>query len=231
MTRRRAPVVLVATLLLVGGPGRAAPPLVETTPEVEAARGHFRSGSAWYSEGKYDKAIAEFEAAWELAPLPDILFNLGQAHRLAGDKRAAIRAYRRYLGTSPRGPAALAARRHLDELEADLLREEREREERLAAEAQKEAEERRLRQERQEREERRLREERERAAAEAAARAATPVPVPAPAPAPPLYRRVWPWALAGGVVVAGAAVGLGVALAPGAQAPAADTDLGTFKPF
>lgn len=41
----------------------------------------FREGSMYYELGQYEDAIPKFEAAWKLAPEPQLLFNLGQAHR------------------------------------------------------------------------------------------------------------------------------------------------------
>ncbi len=40
-----------------------------------------REGSMFYELGQYEDAIVKFEAAWKLAPVPQLLFNLGQAHR------------------------------------------------------------------------------------------------------------------------------------------------------
>src|SRR5262245_25399520 len=64
-------------------PAAVAPP---TSPAAEAARREeakaaFGRGNAAYNLGKYQDAIAEFEKAYALSRLPDILFNLGQCYR------------------------------------------------------------------------------------------------------------------------------------------------------
>ena len=47
------------------------------TEAIEA----FRSATRSYELGRYEAAIAGFERAWELTEAPQLLYNLGQAHR------------------------------------------------------------------------------------------------------------------------------------------------------
>jgi len=47
----------------------------------EEAKAAFVRGNTAYNLGKYAEAIAEFEKAYALSRLPDILFNLGQCYR------------------------------------------------------------------------------------------------------------------------------------------------------
>jgi hypothetical protein len=63
--------------------------------------------------GDYDKAIALYQRAFALIPHPDLLFNVGQAYRLAGQPRKAARFYTRYLQLAPDGKEAATARAHL----------------------------------------------------------------------------------------------------------------------
>lgn len=53
----------------------------EPDPTQQEAAALFREGSMFYELGQYEDAIDKFEAAWKLAPVPQLLFNLGQAHR------------------------------------------------------------------------------------------------------------------------------------------------------
>lgn len=53
----------------------------EPDPTEQEAAALFREGSMFYELGQYPEAIDKFEAAWKLAPVPQLLFNLGQAHR------------------------------------------------------------------------------------------------------------------------------------------------------
>jgi tetratricopeptide (TPR) repeat protein len=89
--RRRGPTVATAALaVLIGsmvamlaGGGRA---LAAAAPDQAAARrdeakAAFARGNTAYNLGKYADAIAEFERAYALSRLPEILFNLGQCYR------------------------------------------------------------------------------------------------------------------------------------------------------
>ena len=84
------------------------------------ARAHYERGEAAQRAGDYVAAIAAYQAAFDLAPLPGLLFNLGQAHRLKGDRREALSHYRRYLATAPTGRAAVEAEGHVRALEDAL---------------------------------------------------------------------------------------------------------------
>ena len=53
-----------------------------------AAKEHSSRGTSYYDLGRYDEAIKEFEAAYQLKNDPAFLFNLAQSYRLAGNARA-----------------------------------------------------------------------------------------------------------------------------------------------
>ena len=55
-----------------------------------------------YDTGKYAKALADIERAYELEPLPALLFNVGQWLRALGRHREAAISFRSYLRDSPR---------------------------------------------------------------------------------------------------------------------------------
>lgn len=55
------------------------PPEPEPPSDRDRAAAAFREGTRAYELGKYQEAIAKFEKAWELAPEPALLFNMGQA--------------------------------------------------------------------------------------------------------------------------------------------------------
>ena len=55
-----------------------------------------------YDTGKYAKALADIERAYELDPLPALLFNVGQCLRALGRHREAAISFRSYLRDSPR---------------------------------------------------------------------------------------------------------------------------------
>ncbi len=59
-------------------------------------------GVRLYESGQFDRARAEFEAAYAAVPEPAILFNIAQCHRQAGHAAEAIRLFRAYVAAAPR---------------------------------------------------------------------------------------------------------------------------------
>lgn len=87
-------------LLAAAPPARAQPS--EPPPETKAdARKHFDQAQVFYRLGRFDDAVREFEEAYRLYPKPALLFNLGQAHRQAGNTDKAIFFFRQYLDSNP----------------------------------------------------------------------------------------------------------------------------------
>jgi hypothetical protein len=58
---------------------------------------HFARAEAAQSAGKYREAIAEYEAAYAIAPHPDTLYNIAASYEKLQDWRRAIEYYERYL--------------------------------------------------------------------------------------------------------------------------------------
>ncbi len=110
---------------------------------LRAAKAHFKQGRAHYSAGNYALAIKEYTKAHRMTPRPLLLFNIGQAYRLKGDKAQAIVAYQRYLAVVKGGSIAEEARNHIAALQLKL-RVERAEEAKRRAEAAAKAAERRL---------------------------------------------------------------------------------------
>jgi tetratricopeptide (TPR) repeat protein len=82
---------------------------VELTEGAKAqAREKFNDGNTAYEQGDFRQALAAFEAAYQLAPLPGFLFNVAQCHRQLGDFARAASSYRRYLSLSEKEPANAA---------------------------------------------------------------------------------------------------------------------------
>jgi len=63
-----------------------------------------------------EAAISYFRRALSVSPYAPAMFGMGEAYRALGDKAKALEAYQRYLGTSPNGTDAPAARRQLKAL-------------------------------------------------------------------------------------------------------------------
>ncbi|MEM9488391.1 MAG: tetratricopeptide repeat protein [Myxococcota bacterium] len=84
------------------------------------ARRLFRSGQKQVRNKQYDQGIAAIEAAYELDPRVEHLYNLGAAHHLKGDHSKALDYYRRVI--SDGGPRRLVqvAERFVVELEREV---------------------------------------------------------------------------------------------------------------
>ena len=64
----------------------ADPPLAPAPPpssnaKKDEARRHFQQGVALYEEGNYPAALAEFQAAYQMAPAAAVLFNIGLTYK------------------------------------------------------------------------------------------------------------------------------------------------------
>jgi tetratricopeptide (TPR) repeat protein len=68
---------------------------------TKIAKQHFYQGEKLFALGRFDDALAEYEAAFDAKPLPAFLFNIGQCHRNLHDLDAAIFSYRKYLHDEP----------------------------------------------------------------------------------------------------------------------------------
>jgi tetratricopeptide (TPR) repeat protein len=82
-------------------------------PDTERAKLHYKQGKAFLDHKLYDDAIREFNAAYQIAPVPELLFNIAQADRLKGDSQKAIAMYQKYVDQAPYGPGADEARAHI----------------------------------------------------------------------------------------------------------------------
>jgi tetratricopeptide (TPR) repeat protein len=112
---------LVAALGLLAAPpsvhqaAAQAPPVAAA---VKKASKHFQRGVALYNETDYRAALVEFRRAYEVAPNPAVLYNIGQTHYQLQNYAQALTTFERYLAE------AGADAPHADEVEktVDLLR-------------------------------------------------------------------------------------------------------------
>ncbi len=88
--------------------------------DVNRAREHYRRGTKAYEIGDYNEAIKEYGEAYKLIDDPALLFNLGQAHRLAGHSVEALRAYRMFLLKVPDSPNRVEVQQRIAELQQQL---------------------------------------------------------------------------------------------------------------
>jgi tetratricopeptide (TPR) repeat protein len=88
--------------------------------DVDRAREHFQQAEAYFRAGTYDRAIAEYQAAYDLSPHSALLFNIGLAHEQLGELDQAIAYYERYLAQDPDGVKAAEARARREALTRTL---------------------------------------------------------------------------------------------------------------
>jgi tetratricopeptide (TPR) repeat protein len=92
---------LACVIVLAAGTARAQDKPVD--PKV-AAKEHYTRGTSFYDLGRYDEAIKEFEAAYQLKNDPAFLYNLAQSYRQAGNHEQAVHFYKTYLRYVPSAP-------------------------------------------------------------------------------------------------------------------------------
>jgi tetratricopeptide (TPR) repeat protein len=112
----------------VAAPRRATPvrgPSAHDARQEKIARGHFDKAEKAFNLGRFDEALAGYQAAYEALPLPAFVFNIAQCHRNLGNDEQAVFFYQRFLSLQPDAPnrpvvEELIAEqtRHLDERKA-----------------------------------------------------------------------------------------------------------------
>ncbi|MGE0546182.1 MAG: tetratricopeptide repeat protein [Kofleriaceae bacterium] len=92
-------VVLVLAVMLAGGVAVAQP----SPANRQAAEAHYKQGEAFFAAEDFDRAIEQFEQAYQLAPMPLLHFNLGLCFKRKGERAEAIARFKRYITEEPRG--------------------------------------------------------------------------------------------------------------------------------
>lgn len=94
-----------------------AAPLAHAAPsQEELARSHFVAGEEEYARGRWQDALHEFQLGYALSPRPEFLINFAQVYRKLGDYEAAERECRRYLATAPPSELQAQAERLLQQI-------------------------------------------------------------------------------------------------------------------
>lgn len=101
--------IVCAVLLALGSLAGA-----QEDPDTDAARALFKRGMAQYDAGHVREAIAMFEQAKAIKPLPAFDYNIAHCHEQLGEWAQAIDAYEHYVASRPRDVAAVRA--HVEEL-------------------------------------------------------------------------------------------------------------------
>ncbi|HOX44315.1 MAG TPA: tetratricopeptide repeat protein [Myxococcota bacterium] len=220
----RAVFVLTACFVLLGGFPAAGPSARAAEPSAASkkeARKHFDDGERHFRLGRFADALAAYSRAYEVAPLPGFLFNIGQCHRMLGNHERAVFFYQGYLREKPEAKNRAAVARLIQDSQAKMAaaaeEQRRQEEERVRLEQEKlRLEQERLAvAERARKDDLRLREEAERTRqAEEAARVAAAAQERARLEAEPeVYETWWFWTvLVGGLAVAAGGVALGLTM-------------------
>jgi len=114
MSRRALSLAVVISLALpaaLTSAVRAEPP---TAAAVADAGKHFQRGVTLYNEADYRAALVEFRRAYEIAPNPAVLYNIGQTYYQLQNYAAALVALGRYLTEAGSGAG------HRREVEATI---------------------------------------------------------------------------------------------------------------
>ena len=93
-------------------------------PRSDEAKVQYLKGQTAYDLGKFREALRRFEAAYELKPVPALLFNIGQCHRKLGDLQQAANLYRSFLRADPGSTQAEQAESLLAQVELALAQRE-----------------------------------------------------------------------------------------------------------
>ena len=110
--------ILILLVVLLGG-GSAVAGEWDNPREAKAA---FEAGKVAYNAAKYADAAGYFAKSFKLSGNADLLFNVAQAFRLAGQDAQAIGAYKAFLRDVPSSPNRTVAENHLQLLQINTLK-------------------------------------------------------------------------------------------------------------
>lgn len=116
--------VIARSLLLWGIVGLASPVVHAAEPPTAAAKAAakkaYEQGTAHYKKGEWDPAIEQFELCYKNLPQPVFLFNIAQSHNKAGRPEKALEYYKKYLNDAPTAPNRAEVEQTVAELEQQL---------------------------------------------------------------------------------------------------------------
>ncbi len=98
---------LVAALALCCWPAPVTGQTIEEikkSPNWETAKRYHQVAQQLYNTGRYAQAVVEFKKAYDLAPLPELLHNIGRCHEVLAELKQAVKYYELYLQKKPDSP-------------------------------------------------------------------------------------------------------------------------------
>lgn len=96
--------ILIVTAAALLTTATAAEPAHAQASTKQDAGAHFERGVSLYGEGDYAGALVEFKRAYEIAPNPLVLYNIGQASFQLRDYASALKHLERYLAEAGANP-------------------------------------------------------------------------------------------------------------------------------
>jgi tetratricopeptide (TPR) repeat protein len=128
-------------LAVVVGLLLALPSLADAAPserQKKKAKQHAKNATQLFEAKSYELALVEFKKAYELFPVPGLLFNMGQCNLFLGDHQKAIEQFESFLTLKPDTPYRADVERLIGEAKGELAKqraeEEAEREKEIARE-------------------------------------------------------------------------------------------------
>lgn len=97
----------------------AAPPAREAL--VREAKRRFQRANVLYQDGRYADALHLYQAAYDLVPSPDILFNIGLSKEKIFDYEGCSLTFRQYLEQAHDDPRAVQARERRERCRAQTV--------------------------------------------------------------------------------------------------------------
>jgi tetratricopeptide (TPR) repeat protein len=95
--------------------------------DAAQARELYEDGARLYNLGQYESAVQSFEQSYSISGAKPLLFNIAQAHRLAGPEHCsrALHAYETYLREDPQTSNRVEVEQRIDEMRACIDRQEK----------------------------------------------------------------------------------------------------------
>jgi tetratricopeptide (TPR) repeat protein len=95
-----------------------AAPAAAQVKDAARARELYEEGARLYNLGQYESALRSFEQAYAISGAKPLLFNIAQAHRLAGPSHCerALSAYETYLREDPQASNSVEVQQRIDEM-------------------------------------------------------------------------------------------------------------------
>jgi hypothetical protein len=109
----KAPGIVLAVALAIA----AAPAVARADNRADATR-HFNAAKAAEQRGDYRVAVDEYQQAYDAAPHPTVLFNIGNAYERLGEPRHAAEFFTRYLADDPKADDRVAVEQRITRLAA-----------------------------------------------------------------------------------------------------------------